>query len=167
MSEWSGFQPSSLLSCSLYLSIRHQQFFCHFPLHPGRGGEKKNQFILRSHVHVQHLQTQSVTERQPYRTANITCCLKPIFIASVFLSLNDFDASLLHSKIEVCSLFVSAPLVSSWYLQLHWLFLLLSAYCHVQKPRKHHKWRESGASLCCLPPLCRSKHWFSAQIASY
>lgn len=49
------------------------------PLHPtptiplsfsSSSKQKKNpQFILRSHIHVQHLQTQSVTERQPYRTA--------------------------------------------------------------------------------------------------
>lgn len=51
------------LSCSL-----RQQSLCHF-LSSSEQKKKRPQFIHRSHVRVRRLQTQSVTEGQPYRTA--------------------------------------------------------------------------------------------------
>lgn len=69
---------------------------------------------------------------------NFTCQSNLIFIASGSLSLNDFDASLLHRKVKI--LFVP----SSWDLQLHWLFPFRPFYAATLNPKETHEVKGIG-----------------------
>lgn len=104
-----------------------QQSLCHFCLHPSR---ESPWFTHRSRVHVRHLQTQSVTEWQPYRKlcviiqyhmplkANIYCirlvviewlwCLSPpwqsqaspLCLPEIYSSVVSFSPSCSSSKLK-------------------------------------------------------------------
>lgn len=120
------------LSSSLHFSIRHQQSLCHFCLHPSRKKPLSSSIGHPCAAFTNSICDQATAVSDSFvSSSHITCRSNLIFIASVVLSLNDFDASLLHYKVEVRSPFMSAPSVSPSDLQLHSLFPFLPFFHHV------------------------------------
>lgn len=158
------------LSNSLHLSIRHQQHPLSFS---SSSKQKKNPSSSIGHTSMYSIYKLNLRlsdshsgqlyvimqHHMPLRAYIYCICLLVIeWLWCLSPALQSRDLLCLCAGSFGIFLRFTAPLT---------VFLSPVPTTKFKPPKKHQKLRESGASLCCLPPLCYSKHRVSAQIASY